>query len=196
MISENKSSIILAISLIAIIAVFFGFTILSNPEGNVFYNQFEFVKVDDKIWQTEWQREDQLYILDFRFNPKQVEDIPVEGTIEVEFQSKTAYLTIDPSEEPTEETSYVALAAVELARKLTDPFYRDVVAACTINETDACASRPIITCDNTNQTVIHLKEADEAKITFDRNCITIQGTRDGIIKAADKLLFQWLGIMS
>ena len=94
------------------------------------------------------------------------------------------------------ETAYTSVAAIELSRKLTDPFYRTVLTACTRNETEACGERPIVTCENTNSTVIYLKKAAETKLILDGNCVTIQGTGQEIIRAADKALFQWLGIMS
>jgi len=192
--SGNKSWIILLVSVIVIAAIFAVFFLTRADEGKVTYNNFEFVNIDG-LWQTKWEREGQLYILDFRFNPEQVEDVPVEGATDVRFQLETVYLTIDPSEEKLQETAYKSVAAIELSRKLTDPFYRTVVTACTRNETEACSERPIVTCENTNSSVIYLKKADETKIILDGNCVTIQGTGQEIIRAADKALFQWLGIM-
>jgi len=193
--SGNRSLIILAVSVMVILAIFVVLLLLRDDPNELTYNQFEFRYVNG-FWQTEWQRQEQRYILDFTFNPKQVEDIPVEGTTDIRFESETVYIAVDPTEERTPETAQLTLAAVQLTRKLTDPFYRNIIAACTRNETEACLDRPIITCDNTNSSVLYLKQADEAKIVLDGNCVTIQGNGDGIVKAADKALFQWLGIIS
>lgn len=196
--AENgrKGTIIIIASLIAVAAIF---AILLNVSGGkeskVTYNGFEFTDVDG-IWRTEWQREGQGYELDFRFNPEQVEEIPVTGKTDIRFQFETIYLTVDPSEERTPETAYLNLAAVELSRKLVEPFERNVTAACTRNETEACASRPIVTCENTNSSVIYLTQAEEAKIILKGNCAVIQGKGEGIVMAADKALFQWLGVMN
>lgn len=196
--AENgrKGTIIIAGSLIAVVAIFvILLNISGEKESKVTYNGFEFTDVDG-LWRTEWQREGINYELDFRFNPKQVEEIPVTGKTDIRFQFETVHLTFDPSEERTSETAYLNLAAVELSRKLVDPFERNVTAACTRNETEGCASREIVTCENTNSSVIYLKQAEEARIILNGNCATIQGTGEGIVKAADKALFQWLGIMN
>ena len=193
--ASDKSWIILLVSLLLIAAVFAVFLATREDENKLTYSNFEFVNING-LWQTKWEREGQLYILDFRYNPEQVEDIPVTGATDARFQFETVYITVDPSEERLQGTAYVTLAGVELARKLTEPFYRTVITACTINETEACKERPIVTCENTNSTVIYLKKANETKIALDGNCATIQGNGQEIVRAADKALFQWLGIMS
>ncbi len=194
---SGKGTLILLISIIVVIAAFAALLGLGRDSGKkMTYNGFDFVNVEG-IWRTEWQREGQPYELDFRFNPKDVEEVPVTGKTDFRFQFETIYLTIDPtSEERTPEIAYLNLAAVELSRKLVEPFERNVTSACTRNETDACVSRPIITCENTNSSVIYLKLADEEKIILKGNCAVIQGRGEGIVKAADKALFQWLKIMN
>lgn len=192
---DSVKSLTIVISLLAIVIVIFLFLLQIGKESTTLnYNGFEFENIGG-VWQTEWQRDGQLYIIAFRFNPEQVEDIPIEGRTDIRFQLENIYITIDPTEERTPETSYTALAAIELARKLTDPFDRLVASACTRNETEACKERPIITCDNTNSSVIYLKEDPEAKIILAGNCVTIQGINDEIVMAADKAIYQWLGII-
>ncbi len=192
---KSEGTAIIVISIMVVIAAFAALLGLSKDSGNeVNYNGFDFVNVEG-IWRTEWQRDGQPYELDFRFNPKEVEDVPVNGKTDFRFQFENIYLTIDPSEERTPETAYINLAAIELSRKLVDPFERNVTAACTRNETDACVFRPVVTCENTNSSVIYLRQADEAKIILKGNCAVIQGKGEGIVRAADKALFQWLKIM-
>ncbi len=193
---KGKGTIIVVVSLIVVVAVFAALLSLGGKdEGKVKYNGFDFVNVNG-LWQTTWQRDGQPYELYFRFNPKEVEDIPVTGKTDIRFQLETIYLTVDPSEERTQGTAYLTLAAVELSRKLVDPFERNVTAACTRNETDACIDRTIITCENTNSSVIYLRQADDSKIILNGNCAVIQGKGEEIVRSADKALFQWLGIMS
>lgn len=196
----SKSTLFLTVAILFITAttlllMLAGPNRLTGPkQETVTYNGFEFENVDG-LWRTAWQRGSQPYELEFRFNPVQVEGIPVEGNTDARFQQQNVYITFDPSDNRTSDTSYVALAAVELSRKLVDPFERNVIAACTKNETQACSNRPIITCENTNSSVIYLKQADEAKIVLNGNCVTLQGRGDGIVMTADRALFEWLGIM-
>ena len=115
---SDKSWIILLVSLLLIAAVFAVFLATREDENKLTYSNFEFVNING-LWQTKWEREGQLYILDFRYNPEQVEDIPVTGATDARFQFETVYITVDPSEERLQGTAYVTLAGVELARKLT-----------------------------------------------------------------------------
>jgi hypothetical protein len=193
----SRSALILTVSIAVIAAVSFLLVIVkpaTEGPSAVTYNGFEFRNVGG-LWRTAWERDGQPYELDFRYNPSEVEDIPVEGSIDHRFQLQATYLTFDPSEGETKDNSQVALAAIEISRKLVDPFERDVVAACTRNETEACASRPIMKCSDTNNSIIYLKQAAEAKIILSGNCVTLQGAGDGIVRAADRALFDWLGII-
>ncbi len=193
----SKSTLLL-IAIIAVIAIGFIMivTIKSEPKvETVTYNGFEFLHING-LWRTTWERDGQPYELDFRFNPSQVEHIKVEGSTDIRFQQQTLYLTFDPSDELNNDNAYVALAAVELSSKLVQPFERDVFASCTRNETKDCADRPIITCENTNSSVVYLKQSEEAKIILDGNCVTFYGRGDELVKAADRALFEWLNIMS
>ena len=191
----TKSGILLVSILIIVVAIFYVLNLSSNDTKEIKYNGFEFTEVNG-LWRTEWQRDNQVYIIDFRFNPEQVEDIPIEGSTDARAQLETVYLTIDPSEEKTTETANLNLAAIELSTKLVAVFERTVLTACTRNESSGCVERPIVTCADTNKTVFYLKQSNESKIILNGNCVTIQGTAEGIVMATDKILFQWLGIIN
>lgn len=194
---KNSKSLILLAAIIAATAIIFALLLVIKPEmksPTVTYNNFKFANIDG-IWVTEWQLDSRLYTLQFRHNPAEVEDIPVTGTTDIRFQLEDVYITIDPVEERTEDMAYLNLAAIELLTKLQNPLGRNIIAACTANETEACADRPIITCDNTNSTVIYLKPAEKNSITLKGNCAIFEGKREGIVMAADKALFQWLHII-
>ncbi len=194
---KGKGTILVAVSLVAVIAVFVALLSLggNDDDTTLKYNGFDFVNVNG-LWQTTWERDGQQYILDFRNNPKQVEDVPVTGSVDVRFNLEPTYLAIDPPDEQSPRNSYIALALIELSTKLVDPFERNITAACTRNETDACLDRPIVTCDSVNSSVIYLKYEEPTKITLKGNCAVLQGTELNLVRAADKALFQWLGIMS
>ena len=183
--------IMIVIGVFALILFFFSG---GDVTGNVTYNGFTFENVYG-VWRTEWQRGDQLYQLDFRHHPEQVRHVPVTGSIDGRFQNSTLYLTVDPSYDKTLENSYLALAAVELSSKFTDPLNRYVIGACTENSS-LCEGRPIVPCSDSASAVIYLKQADEAGIILDGNCVTVQGSRDEVVMAANKLLFKLLGIMN
>jgi hypothetical protein len=182
------------VTVLAIGALVFLFFRPQDSADTRTYEGFVFTNFDG-IWTTEWQRGGQIYFLDFRHTPDEVIHIPVSGETDIRFQLEQVYITIDPQEERMAGTSYLALAATELTRKLVTPFERNVSAACTINETDACVGRPIITCDNTNSSVVYLKHSEQTRIVLDGNCVTFEGSGEDLVMAVDKALFQWLGII-
>ena len=190
----SKSSIILGIAIVAMIAGFLLLLQLNAMESTENEEDLRFELVNG-FWQTQISRGSQEYILQFRYLPSEVKEVSLEGDVDERFQNQEVYITIDPSEERNANLSQMAIAAIELSRKLTDPFYREVVAACTRNETETCSEKPIVTCENKNLSVIYLKNDPEAKVIASENCVTIQGQGEGIVKAATRALYQWLGIM-
>lgn len=160
------------------------------------YNGFEFTK-QGNFWYTDWVRTDgQNYTFEFRNSPWDVENITVTGTVnEIHFQRPYVYITFDPTNETNRQTAFVAVAGADLATMLKNVFNKvGVTAACTANITDACAGRPIVTCD-TPAAVIYLKVSNDTAIVLDDNCATIQGAEENLTKAADKAIYQWLGII-
>ena len=77
---------------------------------------------------------------------------------------------------------------------LTAVFEREVIGACTRNFTEGCSTRPITTC-STNASVIYLMVSNETGISLDGNCAIIRGFGENLTKAADKAVYQWLGIV-
>lgn len=160
------------------------------------YNGFEFAKNGD-FWVSEWKRSDGVnYTIEFRNSPWDVENITVSGKVDDRFKLwPTVFITHDPTTEASRSMSFVAIGAANFARVLTAVFERNVIAACTVNVTDACANRPVATC-STNSSVIYLKVSNETGVFLDGNCATIQGYEEGLTKAADKAIYQWLGIVT
>ena len=77
---------------------------------------------------------------------------------------------------------------------MTNIFFKTPVPACDKNETDACASVPLITCENTNDLVLYVLQDDEPSVTLDDNCIIIKGNELDLVKAVDRLLFAFYEI--
>ena len=192
--ADSKSALIILLVIVAFIALFFLVMKIRSGEHTRVYNGFTFVETDG-IWQTQWQREGQTYVLDFRHTPDEVETVSIIGKTDNRFQLENTYLTFDPQEDRTKETAYLAVAAAELSRKLVTPFERNVTAACTRNETTACADRDTVTCESTNSTVLYLRQAEPAQVELRGNCVIFQGNHEDLVRAVDKALFQWLGIM-
>ncbi len=205
---HHEKAIIKAIVIVAVVVVI-GFLMASfvtrefkggpakKPDLR-YYNGFEFAKVtlaNGTRWSTEWKRADgQSFLLEFIHPPWEVENISVTGKYDRRFELAGVFITFDPPDNMSRQNSFLFLASADLTSKLVNVFDRKVFAACTANVTAACETRPIITC-STNASVIYLKTSKDPGISLDGNCATIQGYQEGITKAADKALYQWLGII-
>lgn len=164
-------------------------------EGNVVdYNGFRFEKTG-LTWRTQWERDGLLYDLQFRHSPWEVENITVLGKVDERFQMPYLFITHDPPDNvPTRQNSFLFIASADITSMLVSVFDRHPVEACTVNSTEECSKLPVATC-STNATVIYLKASDDAGILLDGNCATIQGREENLTRAANKAVYQWLGII-
>jgi hypothetical protein len=164
---------------------------LDEEEGYL-YNGFSFVKYNDQ-WYTRFKRRDnnQSYNVQFRFSPKEVEHVPLSGDYSQLLQENSTYVTFDPT---PDNLSSTALAAADLSVSLVKVFDIIPVAACTKNETRACQTRPILEC-KPGFPVVYLKNASIAGASMQGTCLTIQGEGIDLVKAVDRVLMGWYGVM-
>ena len=188
---RNFAIIIAAIVLLSVGVFVYARFFNSNDSGleKVTYGGFSFVKTDTH-WLTQWQGSNgELYNLRLRFNPYEAENIPVFGELDENFSLANTYITFDSDKE--ENTyAYEALAAAELSLNLAGVFGSNLIAACTMNVTGVCSSRPIVTCESTNDSVIYIKRDSEARVLLENNCITVAGNGTELVKAVDKVLYK------
>lgn len=161
-----------------------------NPETNYMYNGFVFVKVGN-LWYTRWQLENYVLNVPLHYGPLEIEDVKAEGQLDERFSSDHYYITFDPH---GEDFSHVAVAAGEIGRNLVEGLGAKISSACISNH-PVCEGKPIITCSNTNESVIFIKESDDAKIVMDGNCLTLQGREKELLKVTDRVILQLYGIM-
>ena len=193
---QETKKLLIILGIIAIICIgFIAWIYLTKDKPIKYptyeYNGFTFTKIEG-LWHTEWQRGNELYSVHLRYGPKESEEIPIIRLSNETFKiNKTVYLTFDPGEE----LGYIALASTELSLNLFNTFGIKAIAACTKNETQPCYKRPIITCINTDEKVIYIRKADEPKIIVNNNCLIIQGDGEDIVRATDKVIWVWYGII-
>lgn len=159
------------------------------------YNYYTFEKASNESthWKTTWMKGNQPYILSFRHWPGELEDIAIEGRLSTKFNnSREIYITFDPEDENLD---YVAVSASELSLNLVKALGKKPVAACKVNKTSECATRPIIKCRNSTEPVIYLKQADNPLVKLSGNCMTIQGRDEELVMATERILYVWYGIM-
>lgn len=191
--SKDNSTVIAIASFIVVILVAITLMIAIDrarlPDQNT-YNNFQFVRAGN-MWLTEWQNDGQLYRVPLRFHPTEVEDIPISGSLDPQFEQQQIYISFDPR---IEILNLTGLAAAELSINLRQVFGITPQAACVVNETDACATRPILDCSS-NASVIVLQNTPESSITMDGTCITIAGSEWGLVKSVDRLLYDLYNII-
>ncbi len=192
---KTKYTTYFIVGAVIVLIAFLGYTFfIYKPEPakveTVEYSYFTFTNVGG-LWQTSIQLDKQIYDAVFRFNPKQVEDVYITG--ELGNFSEPIYITFDPVQDK-EAYKYLALASSELSLNLIRALEKEVISACTSNETEACQGRPIVTCGE-NKNVIYLNPLPPTQISLNNTCITLQGHEMELLKSVDRLLYQWYKIM-
>ncbi|MBU0469842.1 MAG: hypothetical protein KKA62_06025 [Nanoarchaeota archaeon] len=164
---------------------------LKEEEGYL-YNGFSFVKADG-LWWTEVKRFDTLVKIPLHFAPKELEDIPIKGSLSPDFNNGLeVYIAIDPKVQ----SGHYVVAMRELSANIGKGIDRTSVGAC-IEEYPGCEDRKILSCNNTKGLpVVELELAAEPSIEYSGICIKVKGSDYGIIKAVDLLLYQWYGAMN
>ena len=173
------------------ITTFFAKEEIPLPDDYYYKGKFHFVK-DGGLWKTEITFGNKFINIPLHYSPRDLENVSLEGEVDSRFiNSSKLYITFDPRDN----IGYVALATSELSLNLVQGMNIGVIAACAANSTEACYSRPIVTCNSTDNGVIYIKEAKEPKIIMDGNCITLQGKGTHLVRAVDRLLLKWYRIM-
>ncbi len=164
---------------------------LEEEEGYV-YNGYSFVKADG-MWWTEVTRLGTLVKIPLHFGPREVEEIPIEGKLDGQFNNgPTVYLTIDPEAYG----GHYIVAMREISANIGQGINRNSEGACTKNVT-GCEDRKILSCENTQGLpVIELAINPTPRIDLSGSCIKISGNQYELIKAADRILYQWYDIMN
>lgn len=171
---------------------------LPEDQGFVYDGVHSFVKQDD-VWYTLLSSDTGLteFNLNFRYSPLEVEDIPIEGVLDIQrFNDAENYsVTFNPL---GEDLSHIRLARFDFDTQMLKVFDKIPMSACdrnASNQTAACAEVPIMTCDNEESMVMHYKEAPDLRIEYDDNCIIIEGREFDFIKGVDRVLYNLYGIM-
>ena len=167
-----------------------------KPEQGYLYNDvYSFVKFED-LWYIQLisPRGTRLYNIQFRYGPRELEDLKIGGTLNTKlFNDATEYyVTFNPT---GNDFSSVALAVGDFNTHMTKIFFKKPIAACDKNGSLACEGRPIITCENTNDLVLYIKESNNSRVYYDDNCIVIEGSGFELLKGVDKVLLDFYNII-
>ena len=168
---------------------------LKPEQGYLYKDVYSFVKYDN-LWYVQLMspKGTRFYDIQFRYGPKEVEDIEIEGILDTELFNNASdyYVTFNPT---GKDFSHVAVAVGDFNQHMVNIFFKNPIAACDKNETDACKDRPIITCDNTDKVVLYVKEANITRVYYDDNCIVVEGSGFDLVKGINRILYDFYEIM-
>jgi hypothetical protein len=163
-----------------------------NPSQGYIYNGYSFVNFSG-IWYSRVQKGNTTYEISFNNDPRSVEKIPVEGKLSSTFlDGDTIHITFDPD---AREAKYITVANAGLSMSLIKGFGYKLVASCTDNESMVCQKNGVVQCGDPGRAVVYFKEDTETKIFLNESCITIQGSGPELVKAKDRLLLDWYGMI-
>lgn len=176
-------------------------------ETNFIYHGYSFLKLPDPrtsrmFWYTQYKSGSNIYDLPMHFSPLEVENITKQVIAAVPKANYTGiYITVDPMNDSVARP-YLTLAVSELTEKFNTVKNYPLLGACTSNETEACKTRAIVNCtsaktDAKDYIVMYFNDTiKDPKIIIDGNCFTIQGKNEDLVKATDKAIYLFLGIMN
>jgi len=168
---------------------------LKPDQGFIHNDVYSFVILDD-VWYTQLQSRTgkTLYNMNFRYSPRDLEDIEIKGKLDVDkFNDATQYYaTFNPL---GNDFTYVRLARLDYAAQMIKVFQKTPISACDRNETTICFNIPIITCENTEEIVVYFNESDDLSVEYKDNCIIISGNGFDLVKGVDRVLYNLYGLM-
>ncbi len=169
---------------------------LPPEKGYVYKGAYSFINIDG-FWFTQIASRSgrTLYDLSMRYSPRELESIRISGWLNsTMFNNATEYyVTFDPT---GKDFAHVALAAGDFNTHMVNAFLKTPIAACDRNETEPCSVRPIVTCGNTkDEIVLYVKESDTFGVSYDNNCITVEGNEFDLVKGVDRILYNFYDMM-
>ena len=166
---------------------------IGEDQCYVYKGAYVFVKLEG-LWYTRLQSEGIKVGIPLHFHPGDLVNVPITGSYNYSLFNQTPYfyITFDPLGTNLE---YVALAIGEFDRNMLAAFGKTPIAACLVNETEACHLRPIINCTNTKEPVVFMKQSNDSAVILNNNCIIIQGTGPDLVKSTDRMLLSFYDIM-
>ncbi|HLC72905.1 MAG TPA: hypothetical protein VJH37_04970 [Candidatus Nanoarchaeia archaeon] len=128
-----------------------------------------------------------------REDPRTLEDIPVEGDIQLLRDKKQIYVTLDPEANLTGKTS---IGALEIDAIIDNPYLFNIPVSSSF--TKPYLNNTIRTCADVNaaQGVILFQINDRTVVREEQGCIYIEAvTEEDIMRASDRLVYTLLKIM-
>ena len=200
---NSDKQVIIAIIVIMLILILGGISLYAYQKirySDVFfkYGEFDIHKVKSgKIEQYEIsfykENSPQQYIINSRYNPKDLEEIKIYDNISKDLIKEKLYITMDPYLPPS-----AIIAFAEINKYMENPYLFNLPTYPGITRQTENSTLPVITCNNVTSSIgIVLFEIGEKNEIYSRKgCIVLEATTaDNLIRLADRLSLTVLGIM-
>ena len=200
----SKNLNYLVIGIIIVLVAFAGYIYFSSAdEESNFYQYSNGYSVFDVtiLSETEtsipisFQGDNNLYSIILRNDPKSLEDVPLIGNINQRVANdEIVVISIDPQQELKGKG---VLAVYEMSKFLENVMFYNKTVVTTV--ATPFEDRIVVNCDHASdtQTVILTILGDETQVYVNDYCVIVMGTdEDELIRAADRLAYHLIGIMS
>lgn len=168
---------------------------LKPEQGYVYKGVYSFIKFEN-FWYIDLKSPygTEIYSMNFRYSPKDLKQIPIEGTLNSKFFNNQSefFVTYNPK---GQDFSYVLLAVADFDTHMAKVFKKKPIAACDRNETESCKKIPIVTCEDADKLVLYVKESQRFRAYYNDNCIVVEGHGLDLVKGVDRILYNLYGIM-
>lgn len=153
-----------------------------EKEENYDYHGLKFVKTEQGLW-VAYKGKQQIVL---PYSPEELEEIEIPVNIGLLGYSQKIYISTDDIKANAKAMGYFKQ---KIGLTETKPY------ACT-EDKEGCEELPLKDCDDATQTqgIVVFKRAEETKIRYKANCLTMEGASENLIKAIDKLSFILEGI--
>ena len=143
----------------------------------------------------QFEGDSNTYSIILRNDPASLEDVPLAGNINQRVANDdVVVISIDPEDELKGKG---VIAIYELTKFLeSEMFYNKTVVTTVTSEYE---DKIVVNCDHASdtQTVILIVLGDETQVYTSGYCVVVMGTdEDELIRAADRLAYHLIGIMS
>jgi hypothetical protein len=166
-----------------------------SPDKGYMYNGVHSFVLSDGIWYTWLQSPsgNTIYSIPFHYGARETENISTIGAVNITLLNlqKNFFITTDP----TVKEKFLVLSISEAYAIFLKTFDKNLTLACTNNDSVSCANKQVINCNSTSLPVIYLISQNSTYVKYDNNCITISGNAEELLRATDRMLLDFLGVI-
>ena len=157
------------------------------------FGNYDFVQDESGLWLTEIPVDNIVYVVVLNYDPLSLQNLSVKGNIAefyglmAEYNASTV-LAFDPKDD-SEALSYAFVEITESLGKVGV----DVFPAMT--ESFGNSTLPVADCDGKTP-IIKIINSEDTSISYDDACLIISGKDTELIRAADRFIWNFYGVMS